>query len=167
MNRQSQWLFEAPFVLESDRYTNPYTNPEYYGNPEWEGRGGVFIPCELTDAGLSRFKGSSDQVTYKVSFHVEFRSFYREVERVISTSIPSPPYSFDFSDPIPPTLVRERLKFWTNELRQVHQILKDRQKLRTGDSTFIVLELFYYLTIRGRSRRKSICDFKVVTPILK
>jgi hypothetical protein len=23
MNRQSQWLFEAPFILESDRYSNP------------------------------------------------------------------------------------------------------------------------------------------------
>jgi hypothetical protein len=36
MNRQSQWLFETPFVLESDRYTNPYNNPEYYTNSEWE-----------------------------------------------------------------------------------------------------------------------------------
>jgi len=32
MNRQSQWLFEAPFVLESDRDTNP----ENYSNSEWE-----------------------------------------------------------------------------------------------------------------------------------
>jgi hypothetical protein len=36
MIKQSQWLFEAPFVLESDRYTNPYTNPEDYSNAEWE-----------------------------------------------------------------------------------------------------------------------------------
>ena len=36
MNRQSQWLFEVPFVSESDRYTNPYPNPEYYSNSEWE-----------------------------------------------------------------------------------------------------------------------------------
>jgi hypothetical protein len=28
MNRTSQWLFETPFVSESDRYTNPYTNKE-------------------------------------------------------------------------------------------------------------------------------------------
>ncbi|MCY7277812.1 MAG: hypothetical protein LH702_29760 [Phormidesmis sp. CAN_BIN44] len=36
MNRQSQWLFEAPFASVSDRYTNPYTNSEYYRNSEWE-----------------------------------------------------------------------------------------------------------------------------------
>jgi hypothetical protein len=34
MNRQSQWLFEAPFTPESDRYTNPYFNPEYYSDSE-------------------------------------------------------------------------------------------------------------------------------------
>jgi len=34
MNRQSQWLFEVPFVSESDRHTNPYTNPEYYSDSE-------------------------------------------------------------------------------------------------------------------------------------
>jgi hypothetical protein len=32
MNRQSQWLFEIPFVSEGNRYTNP----EYYSNSEWE-----------------------------------------------------------------------------------------------------------------------------------
>jgi hypothetical protein len=36
MNRQSQWLFEAPFVLESDRPANPYNNREYYSNSEWD-----------------------------------------------------------------------------------------------------------------------------------
>jgi len=40
MSRQSQWLFEAPFVLESDHHTNLYANQEYYGYPqlesEWE-----------------------------------------------------------------------------------------------------------------------------------
>ena len=30
MNRPNQWLFEAPFVLESDRYTNPYTKHNSY-----------------------------------------------------------------------------------------------------------------------------------------
>jgi len=33
MNRQSQWLFEAPPVLESASHSNQ----EYYSNPEWEG----------------------------------------------------------------------------------------------------------------------------------
>jgi hypothetical protein len=36
MNKQSQWLFETPPISEGDRHINPYTNPEYYGNPEWE-----------------------------------------------------------------------------------------------------------------------------------
>jgi hypothetical protein len=35
MNRQSQWLFEAPPVSEATYYTNPHANPEYY-NPELE-----------------------------------------------------------------------------------------------------------------------------------
>ncbi len=36
MNRQSQWLFEAPLISNSDLYTNPYSNLEYYSNSEWE-----------------------------------------------------------------------------------------------------------------------------------
>jgi hypothetical protein len=36
MNRKSQWLFEAPFVLGRSRYTNLYSNPESYSNPELE-----------------------------------------------------------------------------------------------------------------------------------
>jgi hypothetical protein len=36
MNRQSQWLFEAPLVAERDRETNLYSNPEDYSNSEWE-----------------------------------------------------------------------------------------------------------------------------------
>jgi outer membrane protein OmpA-like peptidoglycan-associated protein len=35
MSRQSQWLFEAPLVLGSDRYTNQ----EYYSDSEWEAEG--------------------------------------------------------------------------------------------------------------------------------
>jgi hypothetical protein len=48
MNRTSQWLFEAPFILESDRYTDPYTNPEYYSNSEWgsEWETPVQKPCK-------------------------------------------------------------------------------------------------------------------------
>lgn len=38
MNRQSQYLFEAPFVTERNRYTNLYTNPEDYSNSEWESK---------------------------------------------------------------------------------------------------------------------------------
>jgi|GEM_PF-2080524 len=34
MNKRSQWLFEAPIVLGSDR--DRYINPEYYSNSEWE-----------------------------------------------------------------------------------------------------------------------------------
>jgi hypothetical protein len=34
MNRTSQWLFEAPVAPESNRYTNPYFNPEYYNDSE-------------------------------------------------------------------------------------------------------------------------------------
>ncbi len=35
MNRQSKWLFEAPFAPASDRY-NPYNNPKYYSNSKWK-----------------------------------------------------------------------------------------------------------------------------------
>ena len=35
MNKQNQWLFEAPLAPEATHDTNLYTNPEYY-NPEWE-----------------------------------------------------------------------------------------------------------------------------------
>jgi|GEM_PF-1967283 len=38
MNRQSQWLFEAPLVAERDRDTNLYSNPEDYSNSEWESK---------------------------------------------------------------------------------------------------------------------------------
>lgn len=47
MNRQSQRLFEAPFVSESDRYTNPYINPEYYSNSEWAADWESFKPLLL------------------------------------------------------------------------------------------------------------------------
>lgn len=40
MNGRTQWLFEVPFVSEAKLYTNPYTNPEYYTNSEWESPGG-------------------------------------------------------------------------------------------------------------------------------
>jgi Lysine-specific metallo-endopeptidase len=36
MNKQNQWLFEAPLVSERNRYTNLHSNPEYYSNSEWE-----------------------------------------------------------------------------------------------------------------------------------
>lgn len=35
MNRQSQWLFEAPMSLVGNYYTNPYVNQECYV-PEWK-----------------------------------------------------------------------------------------------------------------------------------
>ena len=53
MNRQSQWLFEAPFTPESDRDTNPYFNPEYYSDSE------VFKP---------RASGSNHQAESLVDF---------------------------------------------------------------------------------------------------
>ncbi|MEH1823744.1 MAG: hypothetical protein V7L22_00005 [Nostoc sp.] len=34
MNKQSQWLFEAPPVLEATHYSNPHANPEL--EHEWE-----------------------------------------------------------------------------------------------------------------------------------
>ena len=37
MNRQSQWLFEAPFTSEATLYTNPYSNREW--EAEWELQG--------------------------------------------------------------------------------------------------------------------------------
>ena len=34
MNRQNQWLFEAPLALEATYFSNPYTSVESL-NPEW------------------------------------------------------------------------------------------------------------------------------------
>jgi hypothetical protein len=36
MKAQGQWLFEAPFVLEGERYINLFSNLEGYSNPELE-----------------------------------------------------------------------------------------------------------------------------------
>jgi hypothetical protein len=44
MNKQNQWLFEAPFVLEREHYTNLYANSEYYSNSEWEAEWETPIP---------------------------------------------------------------------------------------------------------------------------
>lgn len=40
MNAQSPSLFEAPLSHEATHYTNPYSNTEYYSNPEEELEGG-------------------------------------------------------------------------------------------------------------------------------
>ena len=43
MNKQSQWLFEVPVTLESDRYSNPH--PEYYQHLELERQWEIpFVP---------------------------------------------------------------------------------------------------------------------------
>ncbi len=34
MNRQSQWLFEAPFAPNLTQYHKLHTNPKYYGDSE-------------------------------------------------------------------------------------------------------------------------------------
>lgn len=34
MNRQTQWLFEAPFASNLTQYTAPHTTPEYFSNSE-------------------------------------------------------------------------------------------------------------------------------------
>lgn len=34
MNRQTQWLFEAPFASNTTQYTTPYATPEYFSNSE-------------------------------------------------------------------------------------------------------------------------------------
>jgi hypothetical protein len=45
MNARSSSLFEAPLSHEATHYTNPYTNPEFYSNPEeeFEGEGDYFV----------------------------------------------------------------------------------------------------------------------------
>jgi pimeloyl-ACP methyl ester carboxylesterase/peptidoglycan hydrolase-like protein with peptidoglycan-binding domain len=36
MSRQTEWLFEVPVAAETTQYTNLYTSPEHFSNPEWE-----------------------------------------------------------------------------------------------------------------------------------
>lgn len=82
MNKQSQWLFEAPFPSEATYYSNPYPNPEYNSSSELElalleidhmarqprgrGRGGVdlvrmyhYSPVIIRDA-VKRFSRWTD-----------------------------------------------------------------------------------------------------------
>jgi hypothetical protein len=74
MNRQSQWLFEAPFVSESDRYTNPYTNPDYYSNSEWEAEWETPIRKQPTNPKDSRV----DMEPLIVSGILPFREFFND-----------------------------------------------------------------------------------------
>jgi hypothetical protein len=85
MNRQSQWLFEAPPVLEATHYTNPYANPEYY-NPEledeWE------TEWELQEAnpyglGEEEWEARGSSINKKIQAH---RSAHLNLQRAIQAT---------------------------------------------------------------------------------
>jgi hypothetical protein len=65
MNRQSQWLFGAPLVLEGDR--------EYYNQAEWES-----VPINPSGSKLIH-----KARVLKVPFKTSFPDLLREIERAV------------------------------------------------------------------------------------
>jgi hypothetical protein len=139
MDRQSQWLFEAPFVLESDRHTNLYPNSEYYSDSECEAEGNlwgdnigereVFIPCENDPI------SGQDSKFFWVSFHVEFQGFLRAFERAVGKRL--------------------------NELR-IEQLRRHHQRrlaqgIRSGDKVQVGVILYF----TGKGNKRRICDIEV------
>jgi hypothetical protein len=137
MNRKSQWLFEAPFILESDRNTSPH----YYSNSEVEAKRMPWWASEVEEEGIFGPCGDdaiSDQdvYIYPVRFHVEFNGFRREVERTIGQSLN---------------------KRQIEDLRQNHQI-RLCEGLRSGDRTSVFLTIYFTDPVA----RKRQCGFEVM-----
>jgi hypothetical protein len=60
MNRQSQWLFEAPVSLKATHYNNPYASLEFEDKEEeWEGTDPEWFEAEVDTEGLEQL-GQSD-----------------------------------------------------------------------------------------------------------
>jgi hypothetical protein len=88
MNRQSQWLFESPFSLKSDRHTNPYTNPEYFSNSEWG------VEWELQEDSDVGFPLSEDEWEVTAGSIPGFSSAEEKALRITSTFETGRPLGF-------------------------------------------------------------------------
>jgi hypothetical protein len=145
MNRQSQWLFEAPFASETDHHTNPYTNSEYYRNSEWEAEWEVESLCP--GASISTHKVRVLRVPFKKDFH----DFLREVERAIGR------WTVFRSDG--GKRVRQLIERWKGNLRSIHQNNLNAG-LRSGALIDIMVNFYY--TGKGRSLR--VCSIAIFVP---
>jgi hypothetical protein len=136
MNRTSQWLFEAPFISERDHDTNPYNNPEYYTNSEWES------PPPPPCPGIS--KPIRRERILKVPFKKDFEDFLRGVERAVGR------WTVFRSDR--GQRVRRLLKPWIENIRRIHKSNLDA-KVRSGVSIDILVDFFY----AGKGESLRVC----------
>ncbi|HEY5141468.1 MAG TPA: hypothetical protein VIJ25_19460 [Methylococcales bacterium] len=73
MNRQSQWLFEAPFMLERERHTRLEKEIEKNGHTRQ-----AWSECKREGT-----RQRSCDIIFKVKFQSSFQDFRREVERAL------------------------------------------------------------------------------------
>jgi outer membrane protein OmpA-like peptidoglycan-associated protein len=146
MNRQSPWLFEAPITSEATLYTNPYSNPEYYSNSEWEAERESKPPlCP----GISKFTHIAR--TLKVLFKEDFQDFRREVERAVGR------WTIFRSDG--GKRIKRLIEPWIENLRSIHKSNRDA-KVRPGVSIDIVVNFYY----AGKRESLRVCEISILVP---
>lgn len=135
MNRQSQWLFEAPVASEATLYTNPYSDPEWDSPP--------LCP------GISKFAHKAR--TLKVPFRKDFGDFLREVERAVGRWTV---YRSDRGQ-----RVRRLLKPWIVNLRSIYKSNLDA-KVPSGVPIDIVVNFYY----AGKGESLRVCEILIPVP---
>jgi hypothetical protein len=121
MNKQNRWLFEAPFVLESEHHTRLGKEIEKNGHTRQE-----WSECKLEGT-----RQRNCDIIFKVKFQSSFKDFRREVERALERWMTA-------------TNAQRLVKKLEGKLKQWHQEISD---LKYPDNA--CMKLWGKITYRG------------------